>query len=69
MYEINKTYETPKGLIKILSRTKKQKLPNGKPNILGLSFSLLKLVQSLMFRLATLKQESLKTLWNLRSMV
>lgn len=30
MYEINKTYETPKGLIKILSRTKKQKLPNGK---------------------------------------
>jgi hypothetical protein len=30
MYEINKTYETPKGLIKILSRTKKHKLPNGK---------------------------------------
>lgn len=30
MYETNKTYETPKGLIKILSRTKKQKLPNGK---------------------------------------
>lgn len=30
MYEINKTYKTPKGLIKILSRTKKQKLPNGK---------------------------------------
>lgn len=30
MYEINKTYETPKGLIKILSRTKKHKLPDGK---------------------------------------
>lgn len=30
MYEIGKTYNTPKGDILILARTKKQKLPNGK---------------------------------------
>jgi hypothetical protein len=30
MYEIGKTYNTPNGQIKILARTKKQKLPNGK---------------------------------------
>ncbi len=109
MYEINKTYETPKGLIKILSRTKKQNLPNGKvkhpraviqfvktgtvidvqtcnikagkfedfmepflmvkSNILGLSFSLSRLEQSSMFRPATLRQVSLRILWNLQFMV
>lgn len=30
MYEIGKTYKTPKGSILILDRTPKQKLPNGK---------------------------------------